>query len=174
MATSSRRTTKPGVTWTDLPWSHRVWRPDDDDGVEGPVLLDTHAWLWTLDGDLAKMSPAVEPLLQHRAVDASIYVCDISFWEVALKAKIGKLKLSMDVMVWLRRAERAPSIRYLPLDREILLLSTQFGSEMPGDPADRMLAAAAQLHTMSLVTVDPGIIDYAREHRTFSVCDVRA
>jgi len=137
------------------------------------VLLDTHIWIWTLDGDVTSMSPAVMSLLQRSATKTGIRVCDISFWEVAVKAVKGKLTLSMDVMLWLRRAERAPGVGYLPIDREVLLVSTQFGSDMQGDPADRMLVAAAQLHALPLVTADRGIIEYAEKHRTFSVCDAR-
>ncbi len=174
MATSSHRTTKRGTTATDDTAKRGVWRPSEDDRFAGALLLDTHIWIWTLDGDLASMSPATVSLLQRSATNVGIRVCDISFWEVAVKAAKGKLKLSMDVMLWLRRAERAPGISYLPLDREVLLLSTQFAGDMPGDPADRMLVAAAQLHAMPLVTVDRGIIDHAGTHRTLSVCDARS
>lgn len=173
MATSSHQITKRGTTATDAGTRRGVWRPSDDDQFAGPLLLDTHIWIWTLDGDLTSMSPAVLSLLQRSATNAAIIVCDISFWEVAVKSAKGKLKLSMDVMLWLRRAERAPGISYLPLNREILVLSTRFGNDMTGDPADRMLVAAAQLHAMPLVTVDRGIIEHAKRDQTFSVCDAR-
>lgn len=64
-------------------------------------------------------------------------------------------------------------VTFLPLDRDILLLSIQLPGEIHGDPADRMLIAAAQLHGLPLITIDQRIIEYARVHRGVPVCDAR-
>jgi PIN domain nuclease of toxin-antitoxin system len=63
--------------------------------------------------------------------------------------------------------------RDLPLDREILLASTQLPGTVHGDPADRMLIAAAALSHLPLGTCDPLIVEYAAEQGGFSVCDLR-
>jgi PIN domain nuclease of toxin-antitoxin system len=113
------------------------------------------------------------PLLGKAAAAHLLYVCDISFWEVAMKAAAGKLVFSLDPTIWMQQAERAPGILYLPLDRPTLIQSTRIEKEMHGDPADRMLIAAAQLHSAALVTADKQIIGYARRSRRVSVCDIR-
>jgi PIN domain nuclease of toxin-antitoxin system len=119
------------------------------------------------------MAPAAVPLLPGAAAGARLFVCDISYWEVGAKAAKGKLVLSMDAPFWLRRAERAPGVIGIPLDREILTLSTRLPGKMHGDPADRMLIAAAQLHSAALVTADAAIIEYASGQRGIPVCDAR-
>lgn len=98
---------------------------------------------------------------------------DISYWEVAVKAAKGKLTLSIDAAVWLSRASSAPGIRFLPLDRDILFLSTRLAGMAHNDPADRMLLATAQLNSVPLVTADGLIVDYARSNAGTPVVDAR-
>lgn len=150
-----------------------VWKPAGWTESDGPLLLDTHMWVWLLNGDATRMGADAIPLLRTAAASQLLYVSDISFWEVAMKTAAGKLVLSLDPAIWLLQAERAPGILYLPLDRPILIQSTRFAKEMHGDPADRMLIATAQLYSASLVTADKEIIAYARSSKRVSVCDVR-
>ena len=151
-----------------------VWTPSSAPGSAGPVLLDTHVWVWMLEGDLGRVSSETGSLLQRCAAAETLVVSDISFWEVGVKASKGKLVLAVDADVWLRRAERAPGVAYLPLDRDTLVLSTRLTGKLHGDPADRMLIAACQLNALSLVTVDHRIIEYAGTRRALPVCDARA
>ncbi|MBI3982030.1 MAG: type II toxin-antitoxin system VapC family toxin [Gemmatimonadetes bacterium] len=151
-----------------------VWRPSSRPDFAGPALLDTHVWVWMLEGDLNRLSHATAPLLERCAAEGGLVVCDISFWEVGVKAAKGTLTLSVDAAVWLRRAERAPGVTFLPLDRDLLVLSTRLPETLHGDPADRMLVAASQLHALPLVTADKRIITYARGQRSVAVCDARA
>ena len=149
-----------------------VWVPSELTGFEGPVLLDTHIWIWHLEGDDANTARGTAQLLDRCGVDGGLHVCDISAWEIAVKARKGKLHFSVDPLIWLRRAERAPGTRSLPLDREILLTSTMLPGEMHGDPADRMLIAAAKLHNLPLVTADASIVAYAKANPGTPVVDV--
>ncbi|MDQ3697259.1 MAG: type II toxin-antitoxin system VapC family toxin [Gemmatimonadota bacterium] len=135
--------------------------------------MDTHIWVWMLEGDARRMAPAVVPLLERAAASAYLLVCDISFWEVAVKAAKGKLVLSLDPTIWLRQAEHAPGVAYLPLDRTILLQSARLAGEIHGDPGDRMLIALAQLRAAPLVTADERIVHYATTQRGVPVCDAR-
>lgn len=151
-----------------------VWKASAHRSWDGPLLLDTHIWVWLLEGDVERMSRAAVTLLRRAAARANLLVSDISFWEVAIKASKGKLVFSMDAAFWLRRAERAPGIVPIALSREILLMSTRLPGQPHGDPADRMLLATAQLQRAPLVTVDEGIIAYAARQAGIPVCDARA
>lgn len=151
----------------------QLWKPEERPDYDGPLLLDTHVWIWMLEGDRSRIARAAIPLIERAAAAGVLLVCDISFWEVGIKVAKRKLTLSMDAPIWLRRAERAPGVAYIPIDRTLLLHSTRLPGAMHGDPADRMLVAAAQLHAAPLVTVDKGIIGYAAAHHGVPVCDVR-
>jgi PIN domain nuclease of toxin-antitoxin system len=149
-----------------------VLTPEDLLQHNGPLLLDTHIWIWYLEGDARRITGALGTLLDNVASSGGLQVLDISCWEVGVKTTKGSLSLSVDVAVWLRRAERAPGIIFLPLDRDILLVSTRLAAAH-NDPADRMLIAAAQLNNVPLVTADHRIIDYAASHAGTPVVDAR-
>ena len=160
-------------TDTDLPVP-RVWRPADLPDYAGPLLLDTHVWLWHLTGDRIRTTAELWPLLDRSGANSNLLVSDISYWEVAVKASKGRLTFSLDVAVWLQQAERAPGVRFHPLDRPVLLLSTRLAGAVHNDPADRVLIATAQLANLPLVTADRLIIEYAERHPGTPVVDARA
>lgn len=151
-----------------------VWKPQHRNAAHSPLLLDTHIWLWMLEGDTDRLSPAVIELLKDEAKDASLLVSDISFWEVANKSVKGKLLLSIDPVIWLEKAGTAPGVTYVPVERAALIQSTRLRGEPPNDPVDRILLATTQLSGASIVTCDAEIIDYSRRERGLSVCDARS
>jgi PIN domain nuclease of toxin-antitoxin system len=149
------------------------WGPAELSGHDGPVLLDTHIWVWYLEGDSSQMSPALPPILERLGQAGELRVLDISYWEVAMKCAKGKLVFAVEPAIWLQRAERRGGVRFLPLDREILLLSTRLPGSPHNDPADRMLIAAARLNSLPLVTADRLILDYAAANPGTRVVDAR-
>lgn len=162
------------VSETPMPIPPRVWTPADLPAYEGPLLLDTHAWIWHLEDDDGHWARGTAALLDRCGAHGHLLVCDMSYWEVAVKAVKGKLRLSADVAIWLQRAETAPDIRYRPVTRPVLLQSTRLAGTMHGDPVDRILIALAQLEAVPLVTADRHIIEYARGRGDTPVVDIRA
>lgn len=155
------------------PRAPAVWRPEALPNYDGPLLLDTHIWIWFLEGDATLMHTAVVPLLERSGAASRLHISDISYWEVAVKSAKGKLTFSIDAAVWLRRAEKAPGVRFLALDRDVLFLSTRLSGAVHNDPADRMLIATAQLNSIPLVTADRSLIDYAAANPGTPVVDAR-
>jgi PIN domain nuclease of toxin-antitoxin system len=150
-----------------------IWRAPDLANYDGALLLDTHIWIWYIDGDGSQLSEELVALLDRSGSTSRLLVSDVSYCEVAVKAARGKLSFSIDVAVWLRRAESAPGVRFLPLDRTVLFQSTRLPGAIHNDPADRMLIAAAQINNVPLVTADRAIIDYASAHPGIPVVDAR-
>jgi PIN domain nuclease of toxin-antitoxin system len=150
-----------------------VWRPDAEPVFAGPALVDTHIWIWHLDGRTEGMAPSAVRLLRRCVKGEGLLVSDISIWEVGTKVAKGKLDLAPNVWAWVQRASRRPGFSFLPLDREVLLSSTQLPEAVHGDPADRMLIATAALAAVPLVTADDLIIGYAKQEGRLSVCDAR-
>ena len=150
-----------------------TWRVSDLSRYDGALLLDTHIWLWYVEGDVSHLGNDLISLLDRSGSASRLLVSDISYWEVAVKSATGKLSFSIDVAVWLQRAESAPGIRFLPLDRPVLLQSTRLAGAAHTDPADRMLIAAAQIYNVPLVTADRAIIEYAGAHPGTPVVDAR-
>jgi PIN domain nuclease of toxin-antitoxin system len=150
-----------------------VWRPGDRPDFAGPLLIDTHLWIWYVEGVADRVTEDTRALMYRALADGGVLVSDISVWEIGTKVAKRKLTLMPTAGAWLDRATRRPGFSFLPLDRATLLASTELPGEIHGDPADRILIAAASLAAVPLATADPQIISYARSRRTFSVCDVR-
>jgi len=55
-------------------------------------LLDTHSFLWFINGD-EQLSEKAKIAIQDP--DATKYISIVSFWEIAIKISLGKIKLDM-------------------------------------------------------------------------------
>ena len=78
-----------------------------------------------------------------------------------LEAK-GRLRLSLSVEEWMRRALGAPGIQPAPLTPEVAIASTRLPGEPHGDPADRLLIATARETGATLATCDRNILRYGK------------
>jgi PIN domain nuclease of toxin-antitoxin system len=112
------------------------------------ALLDTHAFLWWLDGD---------PSLSQRAFDyiasdqGAVLVSAASAWEIATKHRLGKLPRAGDVAVDVVGCIHAQG--FGPLS--VTVAHGQRAGALPGfhrDPFDRMLIAQAILEDCVLIS----------------------
>ena len=114
------------------------------------TVLDTHTWVWWLDGD---------PRLSHAAqtaIDASseLTVSTISVWELATLERLGRLAVLPDIRAWVRRALAHPRVSTCPVTPEIALAAGSLLPPFPGDPADRIIYSTALANNARLVTAD--------------------
>ena len=116
------------------------------------LLLDTHIWLWSLQNP-AQLGKRV--LHELRNPENELWLSPISTWEaLTLNAK-KRIQLPADLTQWVLRAT-AP-MREAPLTHEIALAARLI--PLPhSDPADRFLAATAQLLKLTLVTADANLL----------------
>ena len=150
-----------------------MWRASETPERDSPLLLDTHVWLWTLDGTAGALPTAARTLIERAAAAQRLFVSDFSYWEIAMLVSKGRLQLASDASVWLERAAQAPGIISVPVSRDVLGHSTRLPGEPHGDPADRILLAHAQTLGASLITCDRGIVAYAVRTPGIPVCDAR-
>ena len=137
-----------------------------------PLLLDTHVWVWTMEGDRTALSaPAVEEI-EAASRAGGLLVAAISVWEVSMLEAKGRISLSIPLDTWIQAALRAPGSRLLDLTPRIAVESTRLPADPPGDPADRILMAGARVESARFVTCDRRILEYAgRGH--LAVLDAR-
>lgn len=125
------------------------------------TVLDTHVWIWVVEGDRTALSaPAIEAI-ERAARGGAVRVSAISVWEVAMLESNGRISLSRPVEDWVRAAVHAPGVHLLPLSPEIAIGSTRLLGKPPGDPADRILMASARHVGGRLATRDREILNYA-------------
>jgi len=124
-----------------------------------PYLLDTHVWLWLMNGD-ALLKKKTLDLIQKASLRGLLRVSAISVWEVAMLESRGRITLSMTCMDWVTQSLNAPGISLLPLTPEISVDSTRLPGQFHGDPADQILVATARKYGAVLLTRDQGILQY--------------
>ena len=132
-----------------------------DASPASPVLLDTHALVWLVEGN-TKLRPAARSMIQKAADGSRATVSAITPWEIALLVSKGRLRLGADVMHWIREALAKPGVQLAPLEPEIAVASTRLPFEMHPDPADRILVATARHLGATLVTADKALLELAR------------
>lgn len=116
------------------------------------LLLDTHIWIWSFQ-DSRRLGKRV--LLELRNPENELWLSPISTWEALLLNRKHRLQLPSDIKSWLVRAT-AP-MREAPLTHEIARTSEELLFPH-GDPADRFLAATAQVLGLTLVTADTRLL----------------
>jgi len=126
------------------------------------VLLDTHAWLWLVEGE-ARFSPETLGRIEAAAAARLLRVAPISVWEVAMLEAKGRIRLTQDCRSWVKRALSPPGPALAPLTPDILIDSTRLPGTFHGDPADRMIVATARALDACLVTADARILGYAEQ-----------
>lgn len=128
-----------------------------------PLLLDTHVWIWAMQGDLRHIArPAVEAI-EHAAGLGQVLVSPISAWEVAMLEARGRVRFTVDVREWVRRSLAAPGTRVAEMTPETMVDTARLPGQIHRDPADRMLVATARRTGARLVTRDAQILAYAAE-----------
>lgn len=125
------------------------------------VLLDTHVWVWLLNGD-AKLHPNALRAIELSLSEGVVLVSAISPWEVAMLVSKGRLALDRDVGEWVQAAVSISGIRIEPISPEIAVASTRLPEMLHADPADRMIAATSRHLGAMLVTDDQKLLDYGQ------------
>lgn len=113
------------------------------------LLLDTHVLLWFQASD-PRLTKATENVI--RSVNNEAHVSIISFWEISVKHRLGKLPLQMALPRFFNTVlEAGFSVMPLRTDHIVVQASLPFHHR---DPFDRMLIAQASHEGMHLLTAD--------------------
>lgn len=122
------------------------------------ILLDTHIWVWWVQGDLRLGENALADL-DRRAKDG-IGVSVFSCWEVAMLHARGRLAFSCSLDDWIQAALGYAGVELVGLTTTIAIESCRLPGELHRDPADRILVATALSLECPLVTADERILRY--------------
>jgi len=124
------------------------------------ILLDTHIWLWAYL-EPRRLGPRLLRDLRNKANE--LWLSPISTWEALTLHSKGRIRLPAEIEPWLRDATAVT--REAPLTHEIALAASHL--QLHQDPADRMLAATAQVLDLVLATADQRLLGLA-EVRTLA------
>ena len=115
------------------------------------VLLDTHVFLWWVEGDRALPAKARAALANP---ENECLISMVSAWEIAIKTNLGKLKLALPVKRYIVENVAANDFRMLAIEiAHVGRVETL--ARHHGDPFDRLLIAQALEEDIAVVTADP-------------------
>ncbi len=115
------------------------------------VLLDTHVFLWWVEGERALPAKARAAIADR---ENECLISLVSAWELAIKVKLGKLKLALPVQRYL--VEHAAANGFQVLDIRLAHIGrVETLAAHHGDPFDRLLIAQALEEKLPIVTADP-------------------
>jgi PIN domain nuclease of toxin-antitoxin system len=120
------------------------------------ALLDTHAFLWWLDGD-RRLSRRARQVIQNEA--SRIWVSAVSAWEIVTKHRLGRLPGAADVAADVGGAAIQQGFELL----DISVLHAQHAGRLGGslkDPWDLMLIAQSQIEGIPLISNEEGFDSY--------------
>jgi len=117
-------------------------------------LLDTHAWLWALH-DPRKLSAQARRLMEKRSNE--LWLSPISVWEAALLHERKRIRTSLTFERWLAEAQQELPLGEATLTYAVAAAARQIVVEHD-DPADRFIAATAQVFDLTLLTADERLL----------------
>lgn len=131
--------------------------------VDTPLILDTHSWIWLLEGDerLAGSPFIVEA--ERASVSGRLYVSAISIAEVALLVSHERLRFSVPLAQWLEDALETPGLQVVEIDAQVASEGAALPGDFRGDAADRLIVASARLLGGRLATADAVLTAYAAQ-----------
>jgi len=121
-------------------------------------VLDTHCLVW-MDQAVERMGASARQLADEAIAMSRLAVSAISFWEVALLVRKGRLRLEQSLGVW-RRDLLGRGVIELPLGGATCIAAAQLGY-FHADPADRFIVATARELGATLLTADDKILAWS-------------
>lgn len=122
------------------------------------LLLDTHTFLWLVEGSTSLSTPAAAALSNPAN---ELFLSVASIWELAIKTSSAKQKLSLSepLETFVAKWTAAYQLKELPiLGRHALQVRAL--PDRHRDPFDRILIAQALTEGMTLVSADTQFAAY--------------
>lgn len=139
------------------------------------MLLDTHVWLWAVDGG-TKLGAKTRRHLDKatRSLPGEVCISAVSAFEIAALHTAGHVQLNQPVERWIREAIDRAKVRVIDLERDIAVDAGLIPPSALPDPFDRCLVATAREYGLPLVTRDRRILAYAKRTGLVTVIDASA
>ncbi len=119
------------------------------------IILDTHVLVWyALDDE--RLGRSARRRIQAAVRATELGVSAISYWEIAMLAAAGRLRLDGSPDAF-RTEALARGIDEVAVDGKIAIVASRLAG-MHSDPADRIIVATALERAATLITADAKIL----------------
>lgn len=117
------------------------------------IVLDTHALVWWV-AEPAKLSARARRAAKTGAAGKGLAVSAISIFEISTLVRRGRLELGVEPDRWLAALRSLPELLIEPVSADVAWEAGALEAALPGDPADRIIAATARALHARLITAD--------------------
>jgi len=135
------------------------------------LLLDTHVWVWALEGDARRIGRRARALLSKAASSDAVRVSPLSLFELTALHVLGRLRLAQSPDAWIRQALQTSGVRIAELSTAAALDAGSIPRSVLADPLDRLLVATARQLDATFLTRDERILAYAASNAHLRVHD---
>jgi PIN domain nuclease of toxin-antitoxin system len=136
------------------------------------LLLDTHAWLWTVEGDSRRVGRRALRLIAQAAARGATRVSPASVFEIVALHTSGRVVLAQPPAQWVETSLDCSGIRIAEVTRDVALDAGLIPRTALPDPIDRFLVATARQLDATLLTADAGVLAYAERTGNVRVHDL--
>ena len=126
-----------------------------------PLLLDTCAAIWLVNGDPMTADSRSSITAVQRA-NLGVYVSPMTAWEIATLVAKNRLRLALSPEAWFDALLDLAGVRLAAMPPKVLIASAVLPGTPPRDPVDRILAATGRAFGYLIITRDGELTDYAR------------
>ena len=121
-------------------------------------LLDTHTFIWSIM-DSSKLSEKVRTIIENP--NNEIFVSGITFWEIAIKTQIGKMKFeNFNILHLPNIATQYGFSIFTPSAYDYVTYNELPLVESHKDPFDRMLIHSTLKNNLILLSKDESFAHY--------------
>ena len=121
------------------------------------TICDTHILIFWQD-DPKRLSKKAKQALEKSLASKSLACSDISFWEIAMLFRAGRLRNDVPAAQYMNDIILTMSLSVLPITPEIATLSQQ-ELFIHKDPADRLIASTAVVNKAPLISADSKLLN---------------
>ena len=137
------------------------------------LLLDTHVWIWSVEGDERRIGSRTRRLLAGAEATDALRVSAITLFEVGGLHTQGRLRLTRPLEQWIRESLEPAGVRVAECSADIAIDAGTISRTALADPLDRLLVSTTRQIAATLLTADAQILDYAARRRDIRVHDAR-
>jgi PIN domain nuclease of toxin-antitoxin system len=135
------------------------------------LLLDTHVWVWSVEGDARRVGRRARHLLARAESQDAIRISPVTVFEIAALHTAGRLRLACPPEQWIHDALGIAGVRLAVLTPAVAVDAGSIPRTALADPLDRLLVATARHLDATFLTGDRRILEYASDTGNVHVHD---
>jgi PIN domain nuclease of toxin-antitoxin system len=125
------------------------------------LLLDTHVWIWSVQGDTRRVGRRTRQLLARAQAREAIRISPATLFELTALHTIGRIRLTRPPEQWIRESLDVAGVRIAELTAAVAIDAGAIPRASLADPLDRLLVATARQLEATFLTSDRRLLDYA-------------